>query len=322
MSRSSILAALGALVCIFVAAGCGSGSAAGTGGPAASPSPVPVAREHCPQVGATKEAGVVADAGLSEISGMAASRKNLGVLWVHNDSGGDAVVYALSESGATLGEYRLAGVKARDWEDIAIGPGPESGADYLYVGDIGSNSAYLSEVTVLRVSEPTVDASQAAGEQTLDDIETIDVAYPDGPHNAETLLVDPETGDLFIVTKAESGDSGVYRAAAPLDTTATISLEEVARVRLDGIISYSVMVTGGDVSPDGSLVALRTYTSAYAWLRPPGTPIADAFAGRRCDLKLAPEAQGEALTFAADGESYFTVGEDVNPPIWQYPFES
>src|SRR5437867_2032775 len=81
--------------------------------------------------------GTVAVAGLNEASGLVASRNNANVLWTHNDSGDSARVFALDTQGRKLGIYTLPGAANVDYEDIAIGPGPVTNVQYLYVGDIG-----------------------------------------------------------------------------------------------------------------------------------------------------------------------------------------
>ena len=76
---------------------------------------------------------------INEASGIVASRKNPNIFWTHNDSGDKNRIYVFNYTGKHLGEYYLNDCNARDWEDIAIGPGPEDNSDYLYVGEIGDN---------------------------------------------------------------------------------------------------------------------------------------------------------------------------------------
>ena len=99
-------------------------------------------------------AGTITDPALVEISGLAASRTVPGVLWANNDSGDGPRVYALSAAGELLGTYDLAGAEAIDWEDIAVGPGPDPSLHYVYVGDIGQNGGLRDQVEVYRVPEP------------------------------------------------------------------------------------------------------------------------------------------------------------------------
>ena len=107
--------------------------------------------------GAGEMVGVVESEMVQEASGLAASRKNAGVLWVHNDSGDVPRIYAMSTGGKHLGAYMLGGVYASDMEDVAIGPGPDPNVDYLYVGDIGDNTETRNTVAIYRVAEPAVD---------------------------------------------------------------------------------------------------------------------------------------------------------------------
>lgn len=265
----------------------------------------------CPDFAPGTMVATVTDPEIVETSGIAVSRMHAGVLWVHNDSGDGPRVFAIDDTGTTLGEFSLNGAIALDWEDMALGPGPEPGVDYLYVGDIGDNPELRATITVHRVPEP----DPASGGSTLEGVVPLVLAYPDDSHDAETLLSDPETGDLFVVTKADSGMSGVYRAAFPHDEHATIEMELVAELAFGSTaLPGSPLATGGDVAPDGSLVAIRTYGGAFAWRRAPGSTIAEAFATDACPLPTVDEPQGEALAVAADG--YYTITEGEMPPLW------
>ena len=110
---------------------------------------------------------------LDEVSGLAASRKNPDVLWVHNDSGGSPRVFALNAAGDHLGIYNLNGAQATDYEDIAIGPGPTAGTDYLYVADTGNNSLGRSTVTVYRVPEPAATSNQSPVDVNLSGVDAL-----------------------------------------------------------------------------------------------------------------------------------------------------
>ena len=83
--------------------------------------------------------GEIENSNINEASGICSSKKNSNVLWTHNDSGDYNRIFAISLEGKHLGEYYLNNSKNRDWEDIAIGPGPIKGETYLYIGDIGDN---------------------------------------------------------------------------------------------------------------------------------------------------------------------------------------
>ncbi len=274
---------------------------------------------HCPDYGTPVVAGVVAQSDVTEASGVAGGRLDPSVLWIHNDSGDAARVFAIDTAGAWRGTFLFDGATATDWEDIAVGPGPEAGVPYLYVGDIGDNGESRASVSVYRAPEPVV--GEVPGTVSLAGVERIRLAYPDRPHNAETLLVDPANGDLYIVTKPAAAGlaSQVFQAAAPLDTVATTTLTEVASLVFGADpLPGGAQPTGGDIDGLRQFIAIRTYTSAFAWCFEPGATVADTLAGPPCSLWLAGEGQGEALGFAADGSAYFTLSEGAHPSLHRY----
>src|SRR5262245_38343233 len=167
--------------------------------------------------------GVIDIPGLSEDSGVTASRNNASVLWVHNDSGHPAVVFAIDTQGQLLGTYTLPG--NTDNEDIAIGPGPVPNVSYLYVGDIGDNAASRSSIKIYQIPEPAIYTRQLTNPVTagMKGARTITLTYPDGAHNAEAMFVDSITGDLSILTKEST--SRMYTAPkSQLDTNSSFTL--------------------------------------------------------------------------------------------------
>src|SRR5262249_53352923 len=109
--------------------------------PATYSAPVVIARIKSPDI--------------TESSGLVASQSP-GIYWTHNDSGDGPFIYAIDIRGQSRGVWRVAGALARDWEDIAAGPGPQAGRRYLYIGDIGDNERKFSEIVVYRVREPSI----------------------------------------------------------------------------------------------------------------------------------------------------------------------
>lgn len=254
--------------------------------------------------------GLVSDPELSEISGMVASRSANRTYWVHNDSGNDADLFALTASGESRGTVALVGAPATDWEDIARGPGPRRGVDYLFVGDIGDNLRARSSVLVHRLEEPAFDS----GSVSAADYDTFELTYPDGPHDAETLMVDPVRGELVIMTKEWDGSSRIY-SVGPFAAGSTS-----AELRYRGTVQLGGLVTAGDVSADGTRVLLRSYADIRGWQRDPARPLWQAFAEPGCAMASPDENQGEAIAFTADGDGYATIGEGRFRPINTFTF--
>jgi hypothetical protein len=277
------------------------------------------AKSECPRFANGAALGNVESTALTETSGLAASRKNSGVLWAHNDSGDSARVFAMSTAGRHLGIYNLVGASATDWEDIAIGPGPILGQDYLYIGDSGDNARVRTSIAVYRVPEPIVSATQTPVSVDLTNWDRLPMQYPGSVYDAETLLIDPISGDLFVVTRDRAGEgvARVFRNPAPHTAGVTVTLQLVAT------ISLAIEIKGGDVSPAGDAVLLRPHSfSAPAegryWIRAPGTNLWDAFSQSPCLTPVVSEPQGEALAFSGDGNGYLTTSEGSTPPIYFY----
>ena len=279
-----------------------------------TPPPFP----SCPRYNAAVRAGLVTNREIVETSGLAASRRNPNLLWLHNDKGDTNRVFAISSSGATIATYLLDGAEANDWEDIAVGPGPIGGTSYLYVGDIGDNSANSDTIEVYRVAEPAVTASSA--EVTLSGVDRLEFSYPGGQgDNAETLLVDPTNGDLFVVSKSDTGEARVYQARPPFVPLRRTTMTLVTTLQFGTApLVGDTSATGGDISPAGDLIAIRSYDSVYAWRRPVGTTVEEAFATAPCSLPVRAEAQGEAFAFFSDGTGYFTLSEGTNEQLSRY----
>lgn len=260
----------------------------------------------------------IADPGITEASGLVASSRSDSVWFTHNDSGDTGRFYALGPDGSTLATYNLTPPEraALDWEDIARGPGGD-GEPALFLGDIGDNPGLRPFVEVFEVPEPVVDESRT-GVQT-DLVPTTHVLmYEDGPHNAETLLVDPRTREIAIITKEASGVDGVYVAlpaaagVAVLRRVATIDVK--ARASETSSDNW-YLTTGGDIAADRSRVVVRTYKEAFEWAL--GTDsLATAFARAPERIALPDERQGEAIAYARDGSGLVTTSEGENQNVW------
>jgi hypothetical protein len=233
---------------------------------------------------------------LVEGSGVAASRRTPGRLWAINDSGAPVVV-ALNGQGMVTGRVELPGAAVEDWEAVAVGPCPAGSC--IYVGDIGDNKARRKRVTVYRVAEPAEDEDPAR-------VDVFHATYPDGPHDAESLLVATD-GRLYIVTKGSEGPVAIYRFPAGLQSGTTVRLERVGHVRDPQRPRAADRITDGAVSPDGRWVVLRGARVLIFYRA------ADLLAGNwreagRVSLASLKEPQGEGVAFASN-DSIYVVGE-------------
>ncbi len=259
------------------------------------------------------------DTSIKESSGLAASRSTPGLYWTHNDSGDGPFIYAFDDRGRRKGVWRVRGATARDWEDIAAGPGPERNRPYLYIADIGDNSGSRSEIVVYRVPEPKItpaDVTSSKGKPMLSDAaESIRLRYPDGPHDAETLLVHPVTGAIYIVIKKMFGNPGVYEASASAGTDGLRTLSRLGELKVPGL--FGGMITGGAISPDGRRVALCDYMQAYEIVLPNREPFDSIWKQPLTTIALGNRKQGEAITYRLDGKALLATSEGLPTPLVQ-----
>lgn len=238
---------------------------------------------------------------IDEASGIAASRSNSLYLWTHNDSGGDADLYLFTTAGADSGRYTLEGAGNIDWEDMTVGPGPDDALNYLFVADMGDNAAVRGSYFIYRVAEPDLNVADLPTSSSLSGVDRINFVYSDGvARDAESLMVDPNTKDLYIVSKREA-QVGVYRLPYPQDLTATDTAV------FQGVIPFTNIVAA-DISPDGSEILMKDYFNVYHFpLTAEG--IQGSMLAPPSRLIYTAEPQGEAIAWSADGNTYYTLSE-------------
>ncbi|OKS87712.1 hypothetical protein [Mucilaginibacter polytrichastri] len=262
--------------------------------------------------------GRLQDKLMDETSGMAASAINPDIFYVHNDSGDTSRFFAINAEGklkATYYYHGMAGGKFGVWdcEDIAVGPGPAKNKSYIYLGDIGDNGATHKNSTIYRFNEPKITAK--------DSVSNINAAvlylkYPDGPRDAETLMVDPLEKLLYIVSKRQDSVT-VYTTPLLFKNGDTVTLTKQCRLYFKGLRPLR-WITAGDISADGKQILLKSYVNVYYWQRQPGETVWQAMLRKPKELPYEQEHQGEAIAFTRDGKAYLTTSEGVYAPIYKY----
>lgn len=242
----------------------------------------------------------LSDKEINESSGLAASRAADKVWYTHNDSGDKPRFFRFDETGKVSATFTLKGAKAIDWEDMAAAR--VNGSNWVYLGDIGDNGRVRKTITVYRVKEPK------AKERTrdLDKFDVWTIKYSDAPHDCEALMVHPRTGDIWLVTKDRGEGTLVFVVRRPKGKGVQTA-EKAGSFTIPFKGLGGAMVTGGDISPDGQRVAIRTYggvleftagASFDAWFKQPARALAPAV-----------EAQGEAIAYSRDGARLITSSE-------------
>lgn len=253
---------------------------------------------------------------ITESSGLAASRCQQDVLWTHNDSGDDAFIFAIATTGKHLGTWRVTNARNADWEDLSTYK-DESGTCYLYIGDIGNNKRERAEQRVYRVREPLVspegNSSSKKNPLQTDPAEAVVFRYPDTPHDAETMFVQPKTGDIYVLTKRVDGPSLVFKIRPGFGSAAVTPAIKVGEVSVPAVPNG--LLTGGTVSSDASRVVICDYSAGYELDLGGSANFDDVWKAKPVQIDLGDRKQGEAVSFAADGSSIFATSEKRNSPI-------
>jgi hypothetical protein len=265
----------------------------------------------CVLYGDPRQTGTV-PAELGELSGLAASARHPGIFWAHNDSDNAFRVYAMEDSGKIRATFTLTGATPRDIdiEDIAVGPcEPRAEAPpCLYLADIGDNFQRREQVRVFRLPEP-----EQLADATLP-VEALAFTYPDGPHNAESLIIDARTGRLAVITKTPDSLGDVY-ALDGLRPNEKVKATKLGTLHAPQDLDR--LTTGADLHPSGERLLLRTYTRVWEVRRPQAQRLEELIAGEVAEVPGASQAQAEAIAFTPGGRGYLLGSEFTGQPLYR-----
>jgi hypothetical protein len=258
--------------------------------------------------GKAKVLGTISSTEITESSGITASRCNENVFWTHNDSGGGEFLFAINDKGKKLGTWKVANAKNVDWEDIATFK-DEKGKCFLYVGEIGNNKRTRSEMFVYKVAEPQVaaiDKSDKKNPNKTESAEAIKFKYPEGNYDAETLMVHPKTGEIYVLSKSLIGASEVFKIGKKTEKIADFSVPAIP----------NGLLTGGSISPNGTRVILTDYFNAYEIVLPKDAKkFDDIWKETPLVIELGERKQGEAICYTNDGKAIIATSEKKNSPM-------
>ncbi|WP_276503484.1 hypothetical protein [Terrimonas pollutisoli] len=232
---------------------------------------------------------------VDEASGIADSKLNSGYIWVEQDSGNPNDLALLSFTGLLHKKINVKPAINRDWEDIVLAPGPLTGKEYIYIADIGDNSLAASAYSIYRFPEPS------ASVDTVYEVDKISFNYPDGPHDAEAMLVDHTTKDIYIITKQDAS-SRIYKLAYPQNIAGNNTAVLAGTLPFNG-------VTSAAISPDEQELLVKTYSKLYHWHKTKTQTIEQALSTSPSTIGYQFEPQGEAICFKNDNKGFFTLSE-------------
>jgi hypothetical protein len=258
-----------------------------------------------------KRLAEVTDKRLEEASGLAASANNPGLLWTLNDSGNKAEIFLIDEKTEIRLTCVLKNILNRDWEDVAVGPGPENGKNYLYVADIGDNLAMFPYKRVYRFEEPVVSGNTQI---TIENFDTITFRLPgEEIKDTESLMINPVDRNLYVVSKREE-PVYVYELKYPYATQDTLTATKLISLPFTQIVA-------ADFSADGKSLLMKNYRQVFYW-EIGSRELSEALKDRPQFINYKEEPQGEAITFSRDGSGFYTISEMVKGTksyLYYYP---
>lgn len=268
---------------------------------------------------------LVTDERISEISGLAASRRHEGIYWVHNDGDNPAELYAIDGTGSLRATLRIAGLRNVDWEDLDAFE--HEGRSYLLIADVGDNGGMRGELRLIVVEEP-----QSLGDAEHAPAWVVRFHWPDGPRDCEAVAVDARAGEVLLISKKRVPPELFRVSLQPRDATLQVaerigSLAGIAQPTAEDLVRnpvygrYRSQVTGADISPDGRLLAVLNYRTAYLWSRASegwGETVRQR--PRVLDFPWIPQA--EAIGFDASGLNLWIGSERLPAPLLRLPLKT
>lgn len=258
---------------------------------------------------------------MKEISGLACSRTTPGYLWAHGDenTGDDKKIIAIipnakNKSDELVMTVNISGDPGRDdWEDIATGV--YNSKNYIFIGAIGDNDLkYKDKYYIYYFEEPAI----TSGSTVTKSVNYIRFGYPDNEaHNTETLMYDNVEQMFYIADKVENGVCHLYKLPFRTDYgTGVQTLTEVCALGNGSVFNY---LTGGDITPDGKWMAIKSKPYVLLWERQGDESLSTTAKRRPAQIAAyKEEKQGESLAWLDATTFYTTSDQKKDMPIYQY----
>jgi hypothetical protein len=271
-----------------------------------------------------KKIGSITADYLGEVSGIAMSRHSEDIMWVLNDSGNSATLYALKQNGKVAGMINIKGVTNNDWEDIAAFE--YEGKPYILIADVGDNFAKRSKCFLHFIEEPDIKSIKENSPLEIKPSWSITFTYEDGPRDCESVAVDTVTGKILLLSKRDTPPV-LYELPLTKKTEKNAVAKKVMVIKplplkTDEISAFSTlsnMTTAMDISTDGLTAVVLTYAGAYLYKKEKveeewgkvfsGTPAVE--------ITLPPIRQAESICFGRGDSTLFVTSEQVPAPLFR-----
>lgn len=263
---------------------------------------------------------------LKEASGFVVSRAQLGMLWTHNDGGAGSNLFGVDiATGTVLVTTTIPEIPNLDWEDaLAVS---HNGHYFIGIADLGDNEKRRRDC-VIHLFKETAQREGKPPTVTLN--RSIRFRYPDGKrYDSESAAFDPRSGNFLVLTKSKM-ETLLFEVALPAKpTTATAEAKPITALAkptaypdVGAMISlkrgiFGASATAADISPDGNLLAVLTYTECLLYRRGSDEDWKTAAIRPPEVLSLPGVYQAEALCFSIDGAQLLVTSENTPSPLYR-----
>ena len=273
-----------------------------------------------------RQTGFLENKDIEEASGISASRLRKDLLWIVNDGGNPAVLYAVSLNGANIGAVFVENVPNVDWEDLTAFVFQNK--SYLLIADVGDNKAKRDTCSLFFIEEPDISDTSPPIAIAVAPAREITFRYEDGPRDCESVAVDtanqrilllskrtkpPELYELPLLPDNKSRPVLTARKLAAIRTIKPVKNTKTEPGSLWG--QYQNKPTAMDISSDGSLLAVLTYEQILLYHRNPQEDWVSAISRSPKSILLPRLEQAESICFGADGKSLFITSEQLPAPL-------
>lgn len=235
----------------------------------------------------------LSDDRINESSGLAYSSKYPDLAYTINDE--DGPIYAVRPStGKVVGTIKLDGVELGDPESLYVDP-----YGHIWLGDLGDNDEERDDVAIYAFNEP------GAGNFHVKETLKFRVSFDGGPTNVEAMLVDPISGQVYLIHKTKKEkDSSVYALPNPLVNGQTNQARNLDK-------PMPKWVTDGIITPDGTRALVKTEDEIYVY-DPTDWKLLDQFKTRKI-------GQSETITIEPDQKNVLIGAEGEGSPLLRIP---
>ena len=276
----------------------------------------------------------VESTGLNEISGLAASHRNDGIFWTHNDSGAAPELHAINREGKTVATLAITNATARDWEDISSFE--LNGEPWLLIADVGDNGSIRDDTVLYLLPEPALSLGPNVEKISAPATRTLKFSFEDGPRDCEGVAVCPNTCEILLISKRteppvlytlpllekdiDRSQPLVAKRISPLvGVVPPTSIERAIPGRLG---QYRSNVTAFDLAPDSSAAVVLTYGNIWLYRRGRFDSWAKALSRQPERIPVRGLPQAEALCFSPDSSELWITTESTRAPIQRYQLKS